>query len=161
MENKSFGFMMLGISAVIIAIIFLFQKALEEIVKASCGLEHGKTCPMYATITQQTSLAIAIVGIIVVIALILISSKPKERIIIKKIKEKKQRKRVDLTGFRPDEKKVFKIIKENKTMFQGDLIEETEFTKAKMTRILDKLEGHGLIERKRRGLTNIVVLKRE
>lgn len=151
--------MMLGISAVIVVIIFLFQKALEEIVKASCGAEHGKTCPMYTTINQQTYLAIAIVGIIVVIAFVLIFSKPKREIIIKKVREKKPRKKIDLNGFRSDEKKVFRLIQENGTIFQGNLIEETGFTKAKMTRVLDKLEGHQLIERKRRGLTNVVILK--
>jgi len=150
---------MLGISAVIVVIIFLFQKALEGIVRASCGLEHGKTCPMYTTIIQQTYLAIAIVGIIVTIGLVLIFSKPKKEIIIKKVKEKRPKKKVNLSGFRADEKKVFKLVQKNRTMFQGDLIEETGFTKAKMTRILDKLEGHNLIERKRRGLTNVVVLK--
>lgn len=159
MENKHFGFIMLGISAVIIVIIFLFQNALREIVELSCGGGHGNTCPMYTAITQQTYLAIAIVGIIVIIGIVLIFSKPKKEIIIKKIKEKKQKKKVDLKGFRPDEKEVFGLVEKNHTIFQGNLIEETGFTKAKMTRILDKLEGHGLIERKRRGLTNVVVLK--
>ncbi len=161
MENKHFGFIMIGISAVIIFLIFLFQKALREIVRVSCGETHGISCPMYTTITQQTYLAVAIVGIIIIIALVLIFSKPKKEIIIKRIKEKKKKRKIDLSGFRPDEKEVFKLIQKSGTVFQGNLIEETEFTKAKMTRILDKLEGHDLIERKRRGLTNVVVLKED
>jgi len=39
-------------------------------------------------------------------------------------------------------------------------VEETGFTKVKITRILDSLEGNGLIERKRRGMTNIIILRR-
>jgi len=39
------------------------------------------------------------------------------------------------------------------------LIEKTGFGKAKMTRIIDRLEGRCFVERKRRGMTNIVVLK--
>ena len=31
--------------------------------------------------------------------------------------------------------------------------------KVKITRILDKLEGMGILERKRRGMTNVVILK--
>ena len=45
------------------------------------------------------------------------------------------------------------------TIFQSDLVEKTEFDKVKVSRILDKLEGRQLIERKRRGMTNVVVLK--
>lgn len=159
MENKHFGFIMLGISAVIVIIIFLFQNALREIVAASCGEAHGSTCPMYTTITQQTYLAIAIVGIIIIISFVLIFSKPQKEIIIKKVKEKKQKKKIDFNEFRPGEKEVFRLIEKNGTVFQAELIEKTGFTKARMTRILDKLEGSELIERKRRGLTNVVVLK--
>ena len=46
-------------------------------------------------------------------------------------------------------------------MFQADLIEKTGFSKARMTRIVDKLEGNDLVERKRRGMTNVVVLKED
>jgi uncharacterized membrane protein len=44
-------------------------------------------------------------------------------------------------------------------LFQAELIEKTDFNKVKVSRILDKLEGKGLIERRRRGMTNLVLLK--
>ena len=44
-------------------------------------------------------------------------------------------------------------------MFQSELVEKTGHTKVKMTRILDKLEAKGLIERRRKGMTNLVFLK--
>ena len=44
-------------------------------------------------------------------------------------------------------------------MFQSDLVEKSEFPKAKVSRILDKMEARGLLERKRRGMANAVVLK--
>jgi uncharacterized membrane protein len=63
----------------------------------------------------------------------------------------------DLTS---DEKLVLeKIIESEGTIFQSDLVEKTGFTKVKVTRMLDKLEGKALIERKRRGMTNVVILK--
>ena len=40
-----------------------------------------------------------------------------------------------------------------------DTPQKTNFGKAKMTRIIDRLEGRGFVERKRRGMTNVVVLK--
>jgi uncharacterized membrane protein len=51
------------------------------------------------------------------------------------------------------------ILRENGSVYQSDIVRETKQSKVKITRILDQLEGKGLIERKRRGMTNIVVLK--
>ncbi len=158
MENKHVGWIILGISAVIVVIIFLFQNALKDIVASSCGL-HGSSCPMFVTINQQTYLALAIVGILVVIGAVFIFSKQNEKIIVKKIKEKKKIKKVDLLGFRSDDKKIFKIVQETGTIFQADLVERSGFSKAKMSRVIDRLENKGLVERKRRGMTNVIVLK--
>jgi uncharacterized membrane protein len=61
-----------------------------------------------------------------------------------------------------DEKTVInKIIEENGETFQSNLINKTGFSKVKITRILDKLEAKGLIERKRRGMSNLVVIKND
>jgi len=59
-----------------------------------------------------------------------------------------------------EEKTLLQMLKEsNGTMFQSDLVEKSGFTKVKVTRILDVLEGKRLVERKRRGMTNVVILK--
>lgn len=161
MENKNVGWLIIGIAAVVIAIIFIFNSALQDIVKSSCGLEHSLICPMNETIKQQTYLALAIVSILVIIGLVLILSKQKERIVIKRIKEKVAEKVVDLSKLNKEEKSVFNIVKESKAIFQAELIEKSTFGKAKITRILDRLEGQGLIERKRRGMNNIVIIKED
>jgi uncharacterized membrane protein len=116
---------------------------------------------MYDTIDKQTYLALGIVGILFIVSLVLIFSKPQTQTIIKTrtIEKKKPERKYDLSNLRAEEKKVFELIKENKTIFQADLIEKTGFGKAKMTRIIDRLEGNGLVERKRRGMINVVVLK--
>ena len=159
MENKHVGYVVIGISVLIIVIILLFNSALSEIVSLSCGLEHGAFCPMEQTVDQQTYLALGIVGLLILVGLILIFSKPDERIIVKKIKEKSVKKKVDFSGLRSEDKKVLGIIQKEKTIFQAKLIEETGFGKAKVSRILDRLEGKEIIERKRRGMTNVVVLR--
>jgi uncharacterized membrane protein len=159
MENKNVGWLVMGISVVVVVIIFIFNSALKDIVSASCGLAHGSSCPMYDTITKQTYLALAIVGVLVAIGLVLIFSKPTEKVIIKRVKEKTPRKKIDMSGLRKEDKQALKIIQEKGTIFQADLIEETGFGKAKVSRILDRLEGKGIVERKRRGMTNVVVLK--
>ena len=58
-----------------------------------------------------------------------------------------------------EEKKVFDIIFESNGIYQSNLIEKSGFSRVKITRILDKLESRELIERKRRGMTNFVVIK--
>lgn len=161
MENKNVGYLILGISAVIVVIIGIFNSALKEIVESSCSLAEHLNCTMYDTITKQTYLALAIVVVLVVIGLVLIFSKQSERVIVKTktVKEKVKKKEYDLSGLRKEDKDVFKIVKEQGTIFQADLIEKTGFGKAKMSRVIDRLEGKGFVERKRRGMTNVVVLK--
>src|SRR3989338_7898516 len=68
-------------------------------------------------------------------------------------------KEVDVSTLDEEEKKIYGLIKlKEGSMYQSDLIKETGLTKVRISRILDKLEGRGIIERKRRGMTNIVVL---
>ncbi len=60
----------------------------------------------------------------------------------------------------PEEKAAYEAVKNAEgSAYQSDLIKATGFSKVKMTRVLDRLESKGIIERKRRGMTNIVVLK--
>jgi uncharacterized membrane protein len=158
MENKNVGYLILGISTVMIVIIFLFNNALKEIVNTSCST-HTNFCPMHDTITQQTYLSLAIVAVVLIIGLVLIFTKPKEKIIIKKIKQSIPKKKIDTSSLRPEDKQVLKLIQEQGTIFQADIIEKTNFGKAKVSRIIDRLENKDIVERKRRGMTNVVVLK--
>lgn len=161
MENKKVGYLLIGVAFLLIVIIFLFQGALEEIVKLSCGPDHSLTCPMNKTIIQQTYLALSIVGILIIIALVLMFTKPKEKIIIRTKTVKEKRKQIDKSKFDGDEKKVIELLeKETGAMFQSTLKEKLDIGKVKLTRLLDKLEAKQIIERKRRGMNNIVVLKR-
>ena len=58
------------------------------------------------------------------------------------------------------EKQAIRLLQEDgKAMFQADLMEKLEIGKVGTTRLLDKLEAKQFIERKRRGMNNIVVLK--
>jgi len=59
-----------------------------------------------------------------------------------------------------EEKAVYDALKGGSgSAYQSDLIKTTGYSKVKMTRVLDKMESKGIIERKRRGMTNIVVVK--
>jgi uncharacterized membrane protein len=61
-----------------------------------------------------------------------------------------------------DKRKVFKeIVESGGEILQKDLVLQTGFPKAKITRILDDLERKGLIIRKRYGLTNKILIDRD
>ncbi|MDP2666675.1 MAG: hypothetical protein Q8P05_04215 [Candidatus Diapherotrites archaeon] len=66
----------------------------------------------------------------------------------------------DASSLEGDEKGVWeKMVEANGSLFQSDLTRTTGFSKVKLSRILDKLESKGAIERKRRGMANLVVAK--
>lgn len=160
MKNKNVGYLIIGIAIVIGIIVLIFNNGLKNIVGETCS--HGPTCSMYDTISVQTWISMAIAGLILVIGLFFVFSREETKIITKtkKIQIEKQRKPIDYSKLDKDEKIIIKAIEEaNGTIFQSDLVEKSGFDKVKVSRILDKLEGRQLIERKRRGMTNVVVLK--
>ncbi len=61
-----------------------------------------------------------------------------------------------LTG---DEKEIYQIVYNAKGEILQKDIAVSDFSRAKVTRLLDYLEKRGLIERKSCGMTNKVVLK--
>lgn len=158
MENRNVGYLIIGISILIIMIIFLFNSAVKDVGVATCSMDK-LSCPMYKSANKQTYLSLGIVGLLILVGLVLIFSKPEERIIFRKVEAKKQKKEINTSDLKPEEKKVLELIQKNKAIFQAELIEKTGFGKAKITRILDRLEGKGFVERKRRGMTNVVVMK--
>jgi len=167
MRNKVVGVLIIVIAALIGFIIFSFNQAMTSIVNSSCS--HGPSCPMWGTISFQTNVSIGIMLFIIVIGFYLIFFSKEERIVtkIKTIKSQFEPKKITKENYQKvisnldnDEKVVFeKIIESQGTIFQSELVEKTKFAKVKVTRILDRLEGRDLIERKRRGMTNVIVLK--
>ena len=69
-------------------------------------------------------------------------------------------KKINLDSLEPKEREVIKILQEeNGTIFQATLMEKLNMGKVGITRLLDKLEAKQIIERKRRGMNNVVVLR--
>lgn len=162
MENKHVGWLVVGISIVIVGIIFLFNNAMQEIVAEGCPLQFhdGARCPAYRTIEQQTYLSLAIVGVLIVLGAVLTLSKPGQKAVIRRVGKLPRinalRKKESLTS---EERGILELLSKSGPAFQATLIEQSGFGKAKMTRVLDRLENRGFVERKRRGMTNIVVLR--
>jgi len=168
MRNRIVGLMMIGVAALMGFIIYSFNVALTDIVNTSCS--HGPSCPMWGTIEFQTNMSIAIVVFVVIIGIYLIFFGREERVVTKfrKVKEQIEPRRINRGNYRKimgdmgsEERLVFgKIVDSNGAIYQSDLVSQSAMSKVKVTRILDRLEGRGLIERKRRGMTNVVILKR-
>jgi len=73
---------------------------------------------------------------------------------------KKSFKKIDLSKLDEDENKIYDLLKQNEgSLYQSDLIKQTQYSKVKISRILDKMQTKDIIDRKRRGMTNIIVLK--
>lgn len=163
MKNKNVGFLITGIALVIGIIILIFNFGLKDIVSQSCS--HGPECSMYETISIQTWVSLAIAFLVLLIGITFIFSKDDEKIIIKKIKpyaklEPKKFDEKSLDGLNKEERDIMNLVLENKgSLFQSEIVEKSGLSKVKVTRLLDNLEGKGLIERKRRGMTNIVLIK--
>jgi uncharacterized membrane protein len=158
MRNKNVGMLIIGIAVVLGIIVFLFNNALKTITSFSCSM--GTTCPMYSAINVQTYVASALILIIVIIGIVIMLSREEKQIVTKMIREKAGKKEINLNGLDSEEKKLIQIINGNQgTIFQSELTEKSGFDKVKVSRILDRLEGKQIIERRRRGMTNIVILK--
>lgn len=160
MRNRVVGWLIIGIAALIGFIVWSFNRALVEIVSESCS--HGASCPMWGSIDFQTNISLGVTAFIALIGLYLI--------IFGEEKQKPQQKESKaatkggyediLKGLEQDERTILeKVLESQGTAFQSALVEQSGFTKVKVTRVLDKLEGKGIIERKRRGMTNVVILK--
>lgn len=178
MKNRVAGYLIVGIALLIGFIIYAFNRALTDIVNTSCS--HGPTCPMWGSITFQTSISVAISIFVFVIGVFFILGKddqkedygkpqvghvhPADQSGSQMIHPPKKFSKEDfdhLLKSAPAEERTLleHIITAQGTIFQSDLVEKSGFSKVKVTRLLDRLEGQGAIERKRRGMTNVVILK--
>lgn len=63
-------------------------------------------------------------------------------------------------GFSEDERKVLLIMSQEKRIMQRKIEKELHFSRAKMTRLIKKLEAKGLVEKERIGRTNRLFYKK-
>lgn len=160
MENKHVGWLLIGIAIMLAVIVLLFGNNAKTLLETTCPLVYeGYDCPAYGALDKQAYVGVAMSGILAIVGVFLILTRQRERIVIKKIEKRSQRRKHDLSDLTTDEMQVFALIKEQRAIFQAELIERSKKSKVSITRILDRLENKGFIERKRRGMNNVVVLK--
>lgn len=163
MKNKHVGLLIIGIVLVFFFVVTSFNKALENSIETSMATSCNdvKTCPMQITLKNQEIISYSLMGLLLMVGLfITFFMKEELRPARKESQLTKEEINQKMENLEEEEKSLMRIImREEGSAYQSDLIKETSLSKVRITRILDKLEGKGLIERKRRGMTNIIILK--
>ena len=161
LNSKTLGSILIGFSLILIFLLTFVKINLDSQSAYLCELtalvnKDMKQCPAHNNLISWIIVSAFGIGFILlgVGLYILFSSKP----IFEGLK--KDFKQIDLSKLDDEETKIYDIVKNKSgSAYQTDLIKETEFSKVRITRALDRLESKGILERKRRGMTNIVVLK--
>jgi len=151
-----------GIISLSLILFILFFMLTDEIMKAQaiecqqvCGVSMPEECPHTQSIPPVSYIGFTISFLILLAGIYLWVNSEKA------IGRENKIPKTVMKSLSKDEKKVFEIIvNSGGAVFQSELIEKTGFSKAKVSRILDKLEVKNLVERRRRGMTNIVIVKR-
>ena len=67
---------------------------------------------------------------------------------------------IDPADLDKQEQQLYALLKEHRgSMYQSEMIKATGMSKVQVTRILDRMAGKYIIDRQRRGMTNVVVLR--
>lgn len=159
MKNKHVGLMVIGIALILFFVVISYNLALKQIVDATCT--HGESCTMHITIRNQEIVSYSLMGLLVLVGLFITFFMKEDLKLYKKESHfSKEELNKKMESLEDEEKKVMQIVlgKEG-SAYQSDIIKEMNLSKVKVSRLLDRLEGKGLIERKRRGMTNIVIVK--
>lgn len=166
MNNKKIGIIMIAIAAVI-ALFGAWLKTYNDKIAqvqynqtGSCYLPDG-TC-LHATSDSILYSSFGIAIIIIIIGVYLLLRKNEKKTIIKNIKNVKNNIVTEAPKtLTPEAKIIFDLTAQYGSILQGELVSKSGMDKVRVSRLLDKLEMQGLIERKRHGMSNLVVLKKK
>ena len=143
MKNKLVGYLIISIAGMILIIVASFNQALASIVSESCS--HGTQCPMYTTLTIQKIVSYALTVIVGLTGVAILRMKDDVKPVLPPLEGMEQTV-VDI------------LLKHEGEILQSKLPDMLDSNKVKVTRILDALEQKGVIERVRRGMSNLVKL---
>ena len=155
MYTKKIGYVLIISSLILLGAMFFIKADSDKQATYLCELTAAdpsldmENCPAH-----QSNLSWFITFAFVIAFLVLVAG-----IYLLTLKDEKKPKKVDTSKLDKQEKSIYDVLKKHDSIYQSDLIKETGFSKVKITRILDKLESKNLIERKRRGMTNVIFLR--
>lgn len=159
LTTKQIGFAMIAFAIMnFFTVLALIEeiKELNLVVHKDCPLPEA-ICPFINSVPIPAVIAMVIDICLGLFGTFLILTEKHTHKVESEIKEKWKKIIKELSG---EDKLLYEIIgNSGGFIFQNELVEKSGMNKVRVTRILDKLEARGLLERKRRGMTNVVTLK--
>lgn len=161
LSAKQLGFILIAISIVLFLIFLSYTFELMEAAdiecKEICGPDMGFSCPHARSIPLQSYIGFSVTFVLAGMGVFMVLSGKRYR---EELTEKERNLEKTMKTLSDDERMVCETIRNSGgALFQSGLIEKTGFSKVKISRILDKLEGKNLVERRRQGMTNLVLMK--
>jgi len=159
LSAKQLGWILIG-TAVAIFFVHSFMVneilALQALLHKDCTLPEN-ICPFKSNIPIPAVIGYLLdVGLGGLGAFLILSKRQVERIMT----ESQQKWKKIVKGLEGEERQIYELIgSRGGFVFQNELVEKSGMNKVKVTRVLDKLEAKGLVERRRRGMSNVVTLK--
>lgn len=159
LDQRFVGIVLIILSISLFLLINSYTKSIRTLsgeLHKNCPLSE-EVCPFKRSIPFESYVGYSLSGVVGLFGLFLLFSKVEtEKISTKEISRLKKTTKL-LQG---DEQKIFKIIADaDGSIFQNDLVTKTGYSKVKVSRILDRLEAKGIVDRRRRGMANLILLK--
>ncbi len=158
--QREIGYALIALSLIMIAITaYSTDKTvkLNEALHQDCNLPEA-ICPFSTSVPIENAIIFFLEFAVLGAGVYFVTRKPLQPT-GKQLEDYRKLKKI-ASELKGDEKKVYNIlIGSNGFIFQNELIEKSGLHKVSVTRILDKLEGKGLLERRRRGMSNVIVIK--
>ncbi|MBI4017655.1 MAG: winged helix-turn-helix transcriptional regulator [Candidatus Aenigmarchaeota archaeon] len=157
-KKQSVGRLLIGAAVLLILVTAIAKSDVDKQQAFLCDLTHSQgipaeECPVHNSIFSWTVAGMFVIGFLVLAAGFYLSFPQGGQ-------EEAKFKTVDTGKLDGIERKIYDtLLKSNGSVHQADLVRETGLSKVRVTRILDKMEFSGVLERRRRGMSNIVVLK--
>jgi hypothetical protein len=155
-KNSFIGIGLIVVAVVLAMVVGYFRYAVAVVQADACGMTVEE-CPHARNIPPEVIAGYAVCIAIGAIGAYLIFSDLKSA----KVKSQSAAQWKKATGsLKGDEKALYDLVASSDgVMFQSDLVEKSGLQKVKVSRVLDKLEARGFVERRRRGMSNVVMLK--
>lgn len=162
-DKIDIGYVLMALGVLLVIILTIVKVNYDDQAQFLCDKFHDANldineCPAHNSNTSWFITSAFAVAILIAVIGIYFTFLDKEKEIFSE--KNKDFKKIDINKLDEEEKLLYnKILENNGSIYQSDLVRDLGYTKVKITRILDKLETKNIIERKRRGMTNIIVLK--
>ena len=159
--TKFIGIVLIILSILLLFVLVSYTQSIQELnqyLHKDCTLPDN-ICPFKRDIPWEAAMGFSIDVVIFILGILLILA-PKQPELQRKPILRQKNIKAKPANLDSNERKLYETILNSDAIFQSELVEKSGMSKVKITRLLDKLEAKGLVERKRRGMTNVVIAKR-